>query len=260
MFQLAMISMTGLVPVVKVTSAQSVARQLLDMIRRGVWKAGDQLPTEKELIEQLAVGRSTIREALQILSTLNVVQAAPGQGTFIKAPSASEVFRPEIVGVLIGNIATLQLLEAREMIEPQCVRLAAIRATIVDLDAVERAIDEHEAAHCAGQPVSAMGGRFHIKLAEASRNPVAVTFMSSILGILAERARWIDAIAMQQRRELDEHREILEVVRSRDPDRAAEMMRRHIVSWAESYVSEGLPLGTSLLTETGPAAMTGADE
>jgi DNA-binding FadR family transcriptional regulator len=105
-----------------------------------------------------------------------------------------------------------------------------------------------------------MGGRFHIRLAEASHNPVAVSFMSSILGILTERGRWIDAIATQQRREIDEHREILEIVRSRDPDHAAETMRRHIVSWAASYVSEGLPLGTSLLVEPGPEAMTGTDD
>jgi GntR family transcriptional regulator, transcriptional repressor for pyruvate dehydrogenase complex len=254
-----MVKPSGLTPVVKVTSAQSVAHQLIEMIRRGVWKAGDQLPTEKELIEELSVGRSTIREALQILATLNVVQASPGQGTFIKTPTASEMFRPEIVGVLIGDTATLQLLEAREMIEPQCVRLAAIRGTIADLDAVARAIDEHEAAHRAGQPVSTLGGRFHIRLAESSRNDVSVTFMSSILGLLAHRARWIDSSATQQKREIDEHREILEVVRARDPDRASEMMRRHIVSWAGIYVSEGLPGGNSLLTEPNPTELTGTN-
>ena len=67
-----------LVPVIKTTSAQSAARQILDMIRHGVWKSGDQLPTEKDMIEKLSVGRSTIREALQILATVNVVQATPG--------------------------------------------------------------------------------------------------------------------------------------------------------------------------------------
>src|SRR5262245_37165894 len=67
----------------KTTSAQQVAEQLLGMIRRGAWKPGDRLPPERELIERLDVGRSTVREALQILATLNIVQSSPGQGTFI---------------------------------------------------------------------------------------------------------------------------------------------------------------------------------
>ena len=72
---------------VKITTAQAVARKLLDMIRGGALKPGDQLPTEKELIERLGVGQSTIREALQILSTINVIEATAGAGTFVKAPT-----------------------------------------------------------------------------------------------------------------------------------------------------------------------------
>lgn len=79
-----MAAQLDLLPVVRTTTAQTVASRLLDMIRQGAWRPGDQLPPEKELMEKLAVGRSTVREALQILATLNVVQAAPGHGTFVK--------------------------------------------------------------------------------------------------------------------------------------------------------------------------------
>jgi DNA-binding FadR family transcriptional regulator len=236
-----------LVPVQRITSAQSVAHQILDMIRRGVWKAGDQLPTEKELLDKLAVGRSTIREALQILATLNVIQATPGHGTFVKSPSATELFRPEVVGVLIGDPVALHLLEVREMIEPACARLAAIRGKIADFDAVERVLDDHESAYRAGRPVKLHGARFHVQLVEASGNKVAASLMTSILGILTERGSWVEGRPAEQRLEIDEHREILTAVRSRDPDRAADIMQRHIVSWAAIYVTEGLPAGKSLL-------------
>lgn len=224
-----------LAPLVRITAAQHVAQRMLDMIREGALKPGDQLPTEKELTERLAVGRSTIREGLQILSTLNVVQTTAGHGTFVKAPTTSDIFRPELVGFLIGNSAALELLEAREMIEPPCVRLAAIRATEGDLDAVERTLDQHEKANAKGLPVGEFGARFHIQLAEASGNMVAATFMRSIVELLVQRGRRIDHIPHYRRLELEQHRAIFDIVKAREPDRAAEAMLRHIVESAETY-------------------------
>lgn len=223
---------------VRVTAAQAVARKLLDMIRDGALKPGDQLPTEKELIERLGVGRSTIREALQILATINVVEATAGAGTFVRAPTPAGLFRPDLMGFLIGNRMAMELLEAREMIEPHCVRLAALRGTEEDFARIDRLLDAHEAAHRAGQPVSEHAAKFHVMLAEASHNRVAVTFMSSILEILMRRGRKLDAIPGYQRREIDEHRAILAVVRKRDPERAAEAILRHIVESAATYDTE----------------------
>ena len=60
-----------LVPVQRVTAAQSVAEQIIGEMRRGRLQPGDQLPTERELMQQLGVGRSSVREGLQMLVTLN---------------------------------------------------------------------------------------------------------------------------------------------------------------------------------------------
>lgn len=204
------------------------------MIRTGVWQPGDQLPTEKQLIEQLAAGRSTVREALPILSTVNVVQATAGHGTFIRAPPAAGVFRPDLVALLIGNSIALELLEAREMIEPPAVRLAAWRA---------------------GRPVSEFAARFHVLLAESSHNDVAASFMSSILELLMARGRKFDHFPDYQERELEEHRAILAVVRAREPDRAAEMMLRHIVESATTCDTAGAARGEKLLAASALAVL-----
>ncbi len=236
-----------LTPVVKTTTAQTVARQILDMIRHGVWQPGDQLPTEKELIERLAVGRSTVREALQILATVNVVEATAGHGTYVRAPTAAGLFRPDLIAVLIGNPVALELLEAREMIEPANVRLAAIRGAEDEFDRIEQVLSAHAAAIAAGRPVSELAAHFHVQLAQASHNSVAANFMASILEMLMQRGRRFDHIPDYQQRELDEHRAILETVRARDPDRAAEMMLRHIVESATTYDTAGLAKGERLL-------------
>lgn len=224
-----------LVPVSRITSAQSVAQQILGMIRAGQWAAGDKLPTEKELCEQLAVGRSTVREALQILATLNVVEPMAGQGTFVKAPTSAEVLRADLIGFLIGNSVALELLEARGMIEPKLARMACLRGTDADFARIETLLNEHAAAHQAGLPVSYHAARFHVLLAEAAHNRVAVTFMTSILELLTQRGRRFDHLGDYQAREIAEHRAIFEAVRSRDADRAEEMLRIHIVESATTY-------------------------
>ena len=234
-------------PVVKTTTAQTVARQILDMIRNGIWQPGDQLPTEKELIERLAVGRSTVREALQILATVNVVEATAGHGTYVRAPTAAGLFRPDLIAVLIGNTVALELLEAREMIEPPTVRLAAIRGAEAEFDRVEQVLSAHQAAIVAGRPVSKFAAHFHILLAQASQNSVAVSFMASVLEMLMQRGRRFDHIPDYQQRELDEHRAILALVRQRDSDRAAEMMLRHIVESATTYDTARVAKGETLL-------------
>ncbi|MDR3473398.1 MAG: FadR/GntR family transcriptional regulator [Devosia sp.] len=225
--------------VTRLTSTQSVAQQLLELIRNGTWKSGDILPSEKQLVEQLGVGRSTVREALQNLAALNIVEASSGHRTVVKTPSAAEIFRTDVLGFLIGNTLAQELLEAREMIEPDCVRLAVERATDDDLAGIDALLDEHEARHLANQPVAEYGALFHIRLAEASHNRVAASFMASILHIMKERGRRIDDIPNARRKEIDDHRRILELVKARNPD-ASEAMRRHILEWSDTYFEPAL--------------------
>jgi DNA-binding FadR family transcriptional regulator len=222
-------------PITRLTSAQNVAQQLLELIRTGALKVGDSLPSEKELVERLGVGRSTVREALQNLAALNVIEASAGHRTVIKSPTPAEIFRSDVLGFLIGDMLAEELLEAREMIEPDCVRLAATRATEADLASIAAVLDEHEAHHLANRPVAEFGALFHIRLAEASHNRVAASFMTSILHIMKERGRRIDEIPNARRQEIDDHRAIFELVRTRKPDAAAQAMREHIRYWANTY-------------------------
>ena len=224
-----------LVPIVKTTSAQQVAQQLLVMIRRGALKPGDQLPTERELIESLGVGRSSVREGLQILSTLNIVQASPGQGTFIKEPRTEDVLRVDQIGFLINNAVALELLEARELIEPQSVRLACLRATDSDLAPIEALLQDHRSALNKRHPTDEHAAKFHVLLAEASRNRVFVTFMRSILDLLQSRGRTVRLTDELHELELNEHQEILRLVRERNAQAAAEYVSGHIIRWAVHY-------------------------
>lgn len=217
------------------SASRLVAEQLLDHIRRGTLKSGDQLPTEKELMLQLGVGRSSVREGLQILSTLNLIEARPRAGTFVRIPSASEQLHLELLGPLISNFHALELVEARQMIEPAVVRLACIRATEEDLDRVDALLDEHSRLLARGDAVHEHAARFHVLLAECSHNQIAAQFMKSIMGLLMARGRKIERIPGYAEEEVVEHRAIAQLIRARDPETAVASMAAHIVRSAQTY-------------------------
>lgn len=223
------------VPVNRQTTSQNVADQILDLLRQGELKPGSKLPSERELTEMLDVGRSSVREALQSLAMLNIIEILPGYGTFVKEPVTSDLLRADVIGFLIGNTMARELLEAREMIEPASVRLACLRATEKDLAKIDDVLTIHAAALQKGQSTTEISARFHLSLAEASHNHVVIRFMESILELLMQRGRRVALTPEYALQELDEHRAIAALVRDRDADQASEALLRHIVHSAATY-------------------------
>lgn len=205
------------------------------MIRDGVWRVGDRLPPEKELAEQLGVGRSTIREALQNLMAINVIESSAGQRTVIKSPTPEEIFRTELVSFLIGDRFAAELLEARAMIEPECARLAAMRGTEADFRAVDEILDRHQDALDRGAGTHEPGAEFHLAIARCSGNRVAEMFMHSILELLMTRGRLADGIPGARQREVEDHRRLLAVIRTRDGESARQAMLDHIRDWSDTF-------------------------
>jgi DNA-binding FadR family transcriptional regulator len=142
------------------------------------------------------------------------------------------------MGLLINDTLAQELLEARQMIEPDCVRLASERATDDDLARIQALLDEHESLHMQNKPVAEYGALFHIRLAEASHNRVAASFMASILHIMKERGSRIDDIPNARRKEIDDHRAIFELLKRRKGKQAAEAMRQHIQEWSDTYFDQ----------------------
>jgi len=225
----------SLYPIVRRTSTQDAVDQLFRMIRSGMWKIGDQLPPEKELAEQLGVGRSTIREALQNLAAINIIESSAGHRTVLKSPTPGEIFRTDLVAFLLEDVTATELLEARMMIEPDCARLAAERGSVADFAFIGKVLDDHRKSLEAGDPVHELGAAFHLAITRAARNRVAEMFMISIMDLLTERGRMADRIEGARERELVDHHRLFEKIRSGDPEAARRAMLDHIQDWSGTY-------------------------
>jgi molybdopterin/thiamine biosynthesis adenylyltransferase/DNA-binding transcriptional regulator YhcF (GntR family) len=82
-------------PIMRSTLARTTAARIISLIARGTYRAGDRLPAERELAQQLQIGRSTVREALQSLAMMNLVDIRPGKGTFVREVDATALAQLE---------------------------------------------------------------------------------------------------------------------------------------------------------------------
>ncbi|WP_342130187.1 FadR/GntR family transcriptional regulator [Hydrogenophaga sp. OTU3427] len=148
-------------------------------IRNGVLCPGDRLPIEPELARRFGVSRTVVRESIQRLQVMGVVQTRHGIGTFVLPP-------PPAAGLLIGAGAdvglqqVLFMLELRISVEAEAAALAAARRTDTQLEAMRAALNSFDTALHAGHSTLAADFQFHCLVAQATHNPYFEEVLSSL--------------------------------------------------------------------------------
>jgi GntR family transcriptional regulator, transcriptional repressor for pyruvate dehydrogenase complex len=231
----------SLTPAPRQKLTETIAKRLLDEIRERGLVPGTRMPSERELVAALGVGRSTVREALNGLAMLGVVEIRHGEGAFVAKD-------PAVLGATDGIAAALEkgvtqtLLEARRPIEVEIARLAAIRRTQRDIIELRRVLEAHERAVKAGRPAARPSARFHTMLSDTAHNELLAGFVASYSRLLTERGPKLEAIEGYPEWELQEHGEIFAAVESGDEKRAAQRMQRHLDGVTDYYRRLGWPL------------------
>ena len=228
--------------------ARLVAERLLDEIEAGGVAPGERMPSERELMQVLGVGRSTIREALNGLAMLGVIEIRHGQGAFVADRSKS---RPsEAVAAALAKGVTRDLFEAREAVELVTARLAAERRTETDLVEMEDVLAEHGRLLEAGLPVAGPSALFHLRLADAAHNEVLAGCVASFLELLVERGPALEELPGYPAWEIHQHRGLFDAVRQGAGDLAVDRMGSHLAGVAEYHTRLGLdPDGTDGATQ-----------
>jgi len=208
--------------------SEAIVLDYLRSIGDGTMPVGSPLPAESNLCEQYGVGRSVVREALQALDAKGFVIVRQGSVATVAPPQHWNVLDADFLHVHSGLEFFPQLQTAREVLEPQIARLAAINATATDLAAMTEANrlmegDKNTPARHAMHDIA-----FHRALAQASGNSILASFHDSLTS-LGERTRVASAsIPGAIARAIQWHSEIVDAIRSRDPDAASAAMRLHL--------------------------------
>ncbi len=214
---------------------EQVVRQITRLIEEQAVGPGGQLPSERELSEQLGVSRGTVREAVQFLQALGVVEIRHGTGTFVRAGADAEGLRTEWRQWTRRHSARVhELLEVRKGLESFAAELAAQRASDEGLAAMAAALASMETT-LETDPVAAAAWvqadvDFHHGLGTVAGNE-ALLELADALGdeLLQERAATWD-VPGRSERSLAEHRAIYEAIVARDVVRARESVFKHLES------------------------------
>ncbi|WP_280189184.1 FadR/GntR family transcriptional regulator [Delftia sp. PS-11] len=209
--------------------ADQVAQQLEARIRSGELQPGQKLPTEAELVQQLEVSRTVVREAISRLKSRHLVESRQGSGMYVKAAG----IEPLDFGLsAAGKNAVIQIAEVRRALEAEVAELAAGRRSEQDMQRIRQAEDTLAEAVRQGRDGVEEDMAFHRAIAQASGNPFLIStldymsqFLRSAMRITrANEARRDDfAQAVEQ-----EHHGIVMAIEAGDPLAARQAAARHM--------------------------------
>ncbi|MDQ0996042.1 GntR family transcriptional repressor for pyruvate dehydrogenase complex [Phyllobacterium ifriqiyense] len=220
-----------------------VADAIRGQIEAGYYAPGDKLPTEPALIEKFGFSRTVIREAIAALRADGLVESRHGSGVFVIGPRQSDpglrLFTEETSK--ISDI--IEELELRIGIEVEAAALAAVRSSPAQEAEIQSQVNIFAGLVAEGRPTDEADFQFHMAIAAATNNARFRTFLEHIGRRMIPRVKFrtvmggVDPLPSRDGPILDEHRKIAEAIMARDPDRAREAMRRHLVTGIKRYRS-----------------------
>jgi GntR family transcriptional repressor for pyruvate dehydrogenase complex len=216
-------------------------------IRRGL-KAGDRLPSERELARQLSVGRSSLREAMHGLQVMGLVEVRHGVGAFFAREPAQWLLPPARFYDAPPHRLFCELIEARLLVEVRLAALAAERATAEDIARLREASAERASAQRGEYVERGLG--FHLAIAGAARHSVLASMLQAVAHLYFDV---LDSLApsLQDReaafraRQQGGHDEVLRRIEARDPQGAAEAMRAHLCELQAEFPAISAPSATA---------------
>jgi len=210
----------------KLKGSADIAAALRREILKGILLLHDRLPAERSLADTYGVSRGTIREALHRLEQENFVEVRPGSGTYVSHQTNDGLVSP------IENANPLELIDARFALEPHMCRLAVLHGRRADFDRMETLLITMEDNITDPVAFAEADTDFHRVLAECTGNNLLIWMIGQITSVRSQdewtRMRHLtlgERIIAQYNAQ---HRQILNAIRTREPERAANMMKAHL--------------------------------
>ena len=206
--------------------AAEIAAEMRQAIASGKFRRFERLPASRQMAESLGVARNTLRDALFQLEREGLLETRAGSGTYVRATATHEVPGP------VKEASPLELIDARFALEPHICRLCVLHGRREDIDTLEELCQRMETATHDPGGFAEADTAFHRTLAATTRNSLLMWLISQI-----NTVRSLDEWTRMRHLTLDEkiisqynaqHREILNSIRAREPERAAAKMKEHL--------------------------------
>jgi len=243
---------------------ESAVDQIRSLILADNYKPGDRLPSERELAEQLSVGRPSVREALRILGAMGLIEIRVGNGTYVR-----DVTLLPYIESLIAHISSrlkvreeniLKLWEVRKILETGNVGLACSRMTAQRLDKMARCVQEMEKNIKNREAFVSTGVQFHREIAEATDNEILIMLWNNVWDLILRsdlyRRRSSPHFRMRHSpsQSLEDHRRIYRALSRGNHAESLRAMEEHLEKEEEAFREVLSGGGKKILGRTKPRA------
>jgi DNA-binding FadR family transcriptional regulator len=206
--------------------AEQIAEKICSLIHEQHLSQGEKLPNESELAQLFHVGRGTIREAVKLLISKNILEIHRGKGTFVseKLGVVEDPFGftyAENKIQLVGDLITM-----RYILEPEIAFIAASNASVDEIERMKAIVSDIDSLAASNKDYSEKDVSFHTLIAESSRNMVmpqlipVISYGINLYNHLLEKYETLRALAI--------HHDIINAIKARDAEQAKATMRKHL--------------------------------
>jgi len=222
-------------------TSERIARDLASHIVDNQLAVGTMLPPERDMIESMGVGRTTLREALRLLETRGVItiKSGPGGGPVVRRPRASDLSEALSLILEFEQSSLGDVFEARVALEPTLARLAAARITDEQVDALQASIDAMMIDLVNHDVFLEENQRFHSIIAVVAGNVVLGVFTETLKTVADGALAGVRYTPNRRRAVASAHQAIVNALRARDVEEADAAMTRHLDEagryWTRKY-------------------------
>jgi DNA-binding FadR family transcriptional regulator len=228
-------------PIRRVRLYENAVEQIQTLILRKKYKPGDRLPSERSLAEQFHISRHSLREALRILDVMGLIEIKVGDGIYVKEVD----FLPYIESLNLSISSRLQierdtfvkLWGARKILEMGMVELAVKQATESFLKSLWWCIEEMKKNIDHQDAFISAGIRFHRLIAEMAQNEVLILIWDMLANLMRKSQDKIYRISWSPKKALHAHKKIYLTLKAKDPRKAVEAMKRHMLEEEKALVA-----------------------
>ena len=204
---------------------EKVVEKLKASIADGELQPGDLIPSERQLMNDFGVSRSSLREAFRVMELLGLIESVPGKGRFVRHPKPPA---EDEKNIRLEDSAVLELMEARRILDPAIAAESAMRATSSDLTRLLRVLTSTEKRLGDPNQRAQSDFDFHLALAEATHNFVFVNITRMNFDLIMATHDKIYNLLDDKEAFLAEHREMYEAILDHNVELAREMASNHI--------------------------------
>ena len=215
----------------RVSIVQMVADEVRKLIVSGTVRVGEKLPTEKELCEQMGVGRGTVREAYRMLQVSGYVEIKPGRGAFASQPQ--EINAQKLTEWFSQNeLAIRDCVELRTTFEPLATRLGIQRAKDED---IEKVLEIHQNFLLAAKQnnvsdIARYDELFHSQIVSMSHNMLLIEVDHIIRRHIKQFRSKTFLVEQNIQNAITPHENIMRAIIERDFEAGEFFMHRHLIS------------------------------